>query len=66
LQLNLKLCTILYFDFHLFPRFSITANAVGTALVPYFSRIMEYLKMYLTGELSTEEMPLQVQALGEL
>lgn len=33
-------------------------------MVPYFSRIMEHLKVYLSGQLSLEEMPLQVQALG--
>lgn len=34
-------------------------------MVPYFSRIMEHLKIYLSGQLSLEEMPLQVQALGK-
>lgn len=41
------------------------ANAVGKGMVPYFAQIMENLKIYLTGELSGEEMPLQVQALGQ-
>lgn len=34
-------------------------------MVPYFAQIMEHLKVYLTGNLSEEEMPLQVQALGK-
>ncbi|XP_057376777.1 importin-4-like [Daphnia carinata] len=43
-----------------------TANAVGKAMVPYFGRVMEYLKVYLSGQLTPEEMPLQVQALDTL
>lgn len=35
-------------------------------MVPYFARVMEHLKVYLSGQLSLEEMPLQVQALGNL
>ena len=34
-------------------------------MVPYFSRIMEHLEIYLSGQLTLEEMPLQVQALGK-
>lgn len=45
---------------------TIIANAVGKAMVPYFGRIMEHLKVYLSGQLTLEEMPLQVQALGNL
>jgi hypothetical protein len=41
------------------------ANAVGKAMVPYFGRIMEHLKIYLSGQLTEEEMPLQIQALGK-
>jgi len=41
------------------------ANAVGKAMVPYFGRIMEHLKIYLSGQLTEEEMPLQIQALGQ-
>lgn len=33
-------------------------------MVPYFGRVMEHLKIYLSGQLSLEEMPLQIQALG--
>ncbi|EFX65679.1 hypothetical protein DAPPUDRAFT_303554 [Daphnia pulex] len=43
-----------------------TANAVGKAMVPYFGRIMEHLKIYLSGQLTEEEMPLQIQALDTL
>lgn len=42
----------------------IVANAVEKAMVPYFGQIMEHLKVYLTGQLTTEEMALQTQALG--
>ncbi len=34
-------------------------------MVPYFGRIMEHLKIYLSGQLTEEEMPLQIQALGK-
>lgn len=34
-------------------------------MVPYFTRVMEHMKIYLTGQLTPEEMPLQVQALGK-
>lgn len=33
--------------------------------MPYFSQIMEHLKVYVVGELAPEEMPLQIQALGD-
>lgn len=42
------------------------ANAVESVMTAFFSRIMEHLKVYLTGELSEEEMPLQIQALGKV
>jgi hypothetical protein len=34
-------------------------------MVPYFGRIMEHLKIYLSGQMTEEEMPLQLQALGQ-
>ena len=43
-----------------------TANAVEKAMVPFFGRIMDFLKVYLAGQLSAEEMPLQIQALDTL
>ncbi|XP_063239917.1 importin-4-like [Bacillus rossius redtenbacheri] len=43
-----------------------TASAAKEGMIPYFPRVIEYLKMYLTQEQTEETMCLQVQAVDTL
>jgi hypothetical protein len=42
-----------------------TASAAKDGIVPYFPRIIEILKVYLTEEQSDETLCLQIQAVGK-
>jgi len=41
------------------------ATAVCSTMAVFFPQIMEHLKVFLSGQLSPDEMPLQIQELGK-
>ena len=59
------ICCFLKTRYELVYCISPAANAVQKSMVPFFGQVMEHLKIYLSNDMSEEEMPLQVQALGE-
>jgi hypothetical protein len=53
----------MYSNYFIFIFFA--ANAVCSTMAVFFPQIMEHLKVFLSGQLSPDEMPLQIQALGK-
>ncbi|XP_062500910.1 importin-4-like [Corticium candelabrum] len=71
-ELMTRLFAVLEFSTHIHERelaisaIGATSNAVGEGMQPYFPRVIEYLRVYLTNPASKELLLLQTQALDTL